>query len=247
MCDWGQRSTGLNCWTVPLSRFISCDVSAAHCGQSACQTRSRDSSLSIQTFVWWPGSRTGSSPPWWSPPPQRGLLDTPSSAPSHLLGPPGPDWRWRSALMERHSQTQLRGQTVPEGNRESSKNTPCSQMHHDIITYHWATSWTATSSRSSGPVPAGRSSSLVTMVMWQLNTDWLSSRDLTSCVNSPLTFPSNSWKCPPRQPSTTAAERVNTCTNYRERGYYYSYTTVLQYYNTTSILQYYYNTAVLHH
>lgn len=177
--------------------------------------------------VWWPGSRTGSSPPWWSPPPLQGLLDTPSSALSHLLRPPAPDWQWRSALIERH-----KGQIVPERSSvQGSENTTeiNASWHHNRKTYRWATSWTAISSQFCGLVPAGKSSSLVTMVTKQLSTDWLSSCDLTSCVNSPLTFPSNSWNRPPRRPSTAAAERVNTCTNYREGGI----PVVLQYYYST--------------
>lgn len=40
---------------------------------------------------------------------------------------------------------------------------------------------------------------------------------LTSCVKHPLMFPSSSWKRPPQRSSTMAAERVNACTNCRER------------------------------
>ncbi len=83
-----------------------CDagMSAADCEHTheACQASSRDSvSLSIQRSVWWPGSRSGSSLPWWCPPPPQGLPDTPSSALSHLLVPPAPAGWWRSALMDK--------------------------------------------------------------------------------------------------------------------------------------------------
>lgn len=58
---------------------------------------------------------------------------------------------------------------------------------------------------------------MLTLVMLQLSSDWLWSYELTRFVNSPLTFPSNSRNRPPRRPSTTAAERVNACTNCTER------------------------------
>lgn len=57
----------------------------------------------------------------------------------------------------------------------------------------------------------------------ELNNDWLSS-SLTSCVNSPLMFPSNKWNRPPQQlsewtPAQTACRLITTV--------------LLQYYNNT--------------